>query len=79
MSVTVTPKGPTLDEIRRWPATVGVEQGAAALGVSRAHAYESIKAGTFPARALVVGRRIRVTTASILAVLGDEPQSGAAA
>lgn len=79
MSTIVTPAGPTLDEVRGWPATVSVEQAAAALGISRAHAYDAIKTSTFPARALSVGRRIRVTTASILAVLGDEPQSGVAA
>jgi predicted DNA-binding transcriptional regulator AlpA len=68
-ATTSTPPGPTLDEIRRWPATVSVEQAAAALGISRAHAYDAIRASTFPARALSVGRRIRVTTSSILAVL----------
>ncbi|MDG4770675.1 AlpA family phage regulatory protein [Solwaraspora sp. WMMD792] len=66
------PTGPTLDEIRRWPATVSVELAAAAFGISRAHAYESIKASTFPARSLKVGRRTVVLTASILAAL-DPP------
>jgi excisionase family DNA binding protein len=64
-----TPTGPTLEEIRRWPATVSVEDAAAGLGISRAHAYDLIKAGEFPAKAFPVGRRIRVTTASILAIL----------
>jgi predicted DNA-binding transcriptional regulator AlpA len=61
--------GPTLDEIRSWPATVNVELAAKAIGVSRAHAYESIRLGTFPARVLRVGSRTKVVTSSILAVL----------
>lgn len=69
MSVTLTPAGPTLDEVRSWPATVSVEQGAFALGTSRAHAYDAIRTGSFPARTVLVGRRIRVITSSILAVL----------
>lgn len=64
-----TPTGPTLDQVRAWPATVNVEQAAAALGVSRAYAYEAIKLGTFPARSIKVGNRITVVTGSILKVL----------
>jgi predicted DNA-binding transcriptional regulator AlpA len=75
MSAAGTPKGPTLEEIRRWPATVSVEDAAAALGISRAHAYDLIKAQSFPANALPVGRRIRVTTRSILAVIDDDAAS----
>jgi excisionase family DNA binding protein len=70
---TATPAGPTLDEIRQWPATVSVEEAASALGISRAHAYELIKSKVFPAKALSVGRRIRVTTSSILAVIDERP------
>lgn len=74
MSATRTrPAGPTLDEIRAWPATVSVEDAAAALGISRAHAYDAIRTKSFPATALPVGRRIRVLTHSIIAVL-DPPQ-----
>ena len=72
MRTVTTPVGPTLDEVRRWPATVSVEDAAAALGISRAHAYDLIKTKAFPARALPVGRRIRVTTSSILAVIDTE-------
>lgn len=64
-----SPTGPTYEEIRQWPAVVSVEQAALALGVSRAHAYECIKAGTFPARSIRVGGRVKVVTSSILAVL----------
>jgi predicted DNA-binding transcriptional regulator AlpA len=62
---------PTLDEIHTWPATVTVSQAAAAFGVSRAHAYESVRNGDFPARIIKVGSRVMVVTASILATLGD--------
>jgi predicted DNA-binding transcriptional regulator AlpA len=65
----VSPTGPTLEEVRSWPATVSVEMAALALGVSRAHAYECIKTGTFPARSIRVGGRVKVITSSILAVL----------
>lgn len=61
--------GPTLEEIRRWPAAVNVEDYAQALGISRAGAYESIRAGTCPVRTVKVGGRIKVVTASILRVL----------
>jgi len=63
------PPGLALDEVRTWPATVDVAAAAVALGVSRAHAYECIKLGTFPARILRVGGRVRVITASIIATL----------
>lgn len=69
MTASAHPTGPTLDEIRTWPATVSVEQAARAIGISRAHAYESIRRGTFPARTLSVGARTRVLTSSIVAAL----------
>jgi hypothetical protein len=65
----VTAVGPTLDEIRRWPAAVNVEDYARAMGISRAGAYESIRSGTCPVRTVKVGSRIKVVTASILKVL----------
>lgn len=58
-----------LSEIRRWPATVAVADAASALGCSRAHAYEAIRNGSFPARTLRVGKRIVVVTSSIVAAL----------
>lgn len=77
MSATHTPVGPTLDDVRRWPATASVEQSALALGCSKAHAYESIKLGTFPVRTVRVGNRIRVITSSILEVLDPAPREKA--
>ena len=61
---------PTLEDIRKWPAAVSVEDSAAALGVSRAHAYDCIRLGTYPVRTIRVGSRIAVLTASILEALG---------
>lgn len=61
--------GPTLDEVRAWPATVSVTEAAAALGISRAHAYELVRLGELPVKVIIVGRTKRVTTASILAAL----------
>ncbi|MGC5012964.1 hypothetical protein ACLQ2R_19555 [Streptosporangium sp. DT93] len=60
---------PTLTEIREWPATVDVTPAALAVGVSRAHLYEAIKQGTAPVRTIQVGKRIKVVTSSILALL----------
>lgn len=62
-------EAPTLDEIRTWPAAVSVARAAEAFGVSRAHAYECLRIGTFPARTLKFGSRTVVVTASIVDVL----------
>ena len=71
-------RGVTLAAVRRWPAAVNVEQAATAVGVSRASAYQAIAEGTFPAKTVKVGRRIKVLTASLLKVLeggGDRAAS----
>jgi hypothetical protein len=59
----------TLAEIRRWPAAVPVEDGARALNMSRASAYEAIARGVFPAKTIRVNRTLRVLTASLIDVL----------
>lgn len=61
--------GPTLAEVRGWPATVGVGDASLALGISRAWGYELAARGQFPARVLKIGRRTRVVTASLVALL----------
>lgn len=66
---------PTLDEIRGWPATVGPPAAARALGISRSYAYELIRRGELPAKVIMVGRKARVSTASILAVLGPDGEA----
>ncbi|HEV7979837.1 helix-turn-helix domain-containing protein [Amycolatopsis sp.] len=61
-------------EIKLWPATVDLTEAATrALGISRSYAYELARRGEFPARVIRVGRRYRVVTASILALVEDEP------
>jgi excisionase family DNA binding protein len=69
----------TLSDIRRWPAAVDVAQAARALGVGRSTAYQAIAEGTFPATVIKVGRRQRVLTHSLIAVLeGSERQARSA-
>ncbi|ONI81990.1 hypothetical protein ALI22I_38110 [Saccharothrix sp. ALI-22-I] len=63
---------PTLDEVRRWPATVNVAKAASAFGISRSHAYELIATGDFPARVIRLRRSYRVVTASIIRKLSDD-------
>ncbi|MEU5872485.1 DNA-binding protein [Glycomyces sp. NPDC047369] len=75
MPATRTPVGPTLTEIRSWPAAVNVEDYARAFGISRAYAYESIRQGGCPVRTVKVGGRIKVLTHSIIEVL--EPPAAA--
>lgn len=70
-------ESPTLDEIKRWPATVSPRKAGAALGISRSYTYELIKGGKFPARLIRVGGKTRVVTASILNLLGGEEGSAA--
>jgi hypothetical protein len=60
---------PTLDDIRQWPATCSLGEAAAALGYSKAWAYELAASGEFPAKILQVRSRKRVVTASLLEVL----------
>jgi hypothetical protein len=52
---------PTLDEIRRWPATCSIEDAARALGIGRSSAYVLVRRGLFPVETLPVGIRRRVT------------------
>lgn len=61
--------GPTLAEVRAWPATVGVDQAATALGISRSQLYADVQANEAPVRILRFGRRIRVVTASLVTLL----------
>lgn len=69
---------PTLDEIRRWPATVDIPKANTALGLSRAHGYALAQRGEYPARVLKVGGRYRVVTASIVRLLSESSEPGSA-
>lgn len=64
---------PTLDEIRKWPATVNVPRAGLAFGLTRSHAYDLASKGEFPARVIKVGGRYRVVTASIVKALSGDP------
>ncbi len=57
------------DEIRQWPAVVDLVTAGAAFRIGRTAAYELAEAGKFPVPVFKVGRRWRVATESILAVL----------
>lgn len=52
---------------REWPLnrcnTMRVEDAALALGISRTHAYDSIRRGDLPA--IKIGRAVRVTKAAV--------------
>ncbi|MGN5380988.1 helix-turn-helix domain-containing protein [Streptomyces lasalocidi] len=61
--------GPTLDEIRSWPATVSVAKAATALGVSKSHLHELIRRGEAPVKLVPLGGRHRVITASLVRLL----------
>lgn len=58
--------------------TLTVEEAAAALGIGRGLAYEQIRQGTFPVRALRIGVRIVVPRAPLLALLGITETEGSA-
>jgi predicted DNA-binding transcriptional regulator AlpA len=68
---------PTLDEIRNWPPTVDVPPVCEAIGISKSHGYNLAARGEFPCRVIKVGGRYKVVTASLLALLGDEPSEAA--
>ena len=60
----------SIEQIRRdAPPTLDVPAAGKLLGISRSHAYESVRRGEFPATVLRVGGCYRVVTASLLRVL----------
>ncbi|MFG3189250.1 helix-turn-helix domain-containing protein [Streptomyces omiyaensis] len=60
---------PTLEEVRKWPATCEVTKAAQALGISRAKLYAQIKSGDEPVKVLRFGRSVRVITADLVRLL----------
>lgn len=66
---------PTLDEIKTWPATVGIPRAGSSVLLSRSRSYELAKAGKFPFKTIQVGSTLRVLTSDILAVLDPKPAS----
>jgi hypothetical protein len=69
--------GLTLRQVRQLPAAVDVTTAARALSMSRSSLYEAIAENRCPVQTITVGRRIRVLTHSLIAVL--EGQGGQAA
>ena len=68
---------PSLAQVRRWPPTVPVPTAAPALGMSRRSMYEAISTGRCPVRVITVNGRLKVLTASLVAVLeGKDPAPG---
>ena len=71
MSRAAAPGRMSLAELRQLPPTVNVEIAARALGVSRSAAYDAIARDEFPARVICVGSRLKVVTATLVALLED--------
>lgn len=59
-------------ECRALPVTVDVVTAGRALGLSRDHSYDLVKAGDFPVPVIRVGRRWIVPRAGLLKALGIE-------
>jgi hypothetical protein len=57
--------GPTLDEVRRWPATVDVRHACAAIGISPAWGYELIKHPEDVRAGPVTGEYLRVLSVGV--------------
>ena len=58
----------------RTQPTVSVEAAAAILGVARQTVYRAVRAGEIPS--IHVGRLVRIPTARLLALLGQETPPG---
>lgn len=74
----MTARRPTLAQVRKWPATVPVTDGALALGFARSSLYEAIRRGESPVKTIAVQRRIMVLTADLIRVLegGSDAAAG---
>ena len=58
------------DEIRALPPVLDVPTAGRLLGLGRSAAYDLILAGAWPTPVLRLGRRLRIPTAPLLALLG---------
>lgn len=70
-------KQPTLTDVRKWPATVSVPLAAQALGCSKSHLHERIKAGQSPVKTIPFGSRHVVITADLIRLLSGEERESA--
>lgn len=71
-------QGLSLSAVRKLPAAVDVSTAARALGISRSSAYAAISEGRFPVATITVGRRTKVLTHSLIAVLEGGRQAASA-
>ena len=60
----------TADDLRALPAVLDVPTAGRMLGLGRSAAYELVLAGRWPTPVLRLGRRWRIPTAPLLALLG---------
>ncbi|MCX4780914.1 DNA-binding protein [Streptomyces sp. NBC_01264] len=63
---------PTLSDIRKWPATVSIDQAATALGCGRTYLYDAIRRGDAPVKTIPLGRFRVVITADLVRLLSGE-------
>lgn len=79
VAINWSPGTRTLAELRRSaPPTLSPEQAAPYLGVGRSTVYAAIAANEFPVKVIRVNRRLRVVTASLIALLEAEAAGPAA-
>jgi predicted site-specific integrase-resolvase len=62
------------EEVAALPVVVDLVTAAHALGMGRTSAYEAARRGDFPVPVMRVGRRYRVVTAHLQALLGVTPR-----
>jgi excisionase family DNA binding protein len=55
------------------PPTLDLVDAAKLLGIGRTLAYEMVRDGTWPTSIIRAGRKIRIPTAPVLALLGLSP------
>ncbi|HEX8001573.1 MAG TPA: hypothetical protein VF519_02645 [Mycobacteriales bacterium] len=60
----------TTDDLRSLPPVLDVPTAGRLLGLGRSAAYDLILAGAWPTPVLRLGRRLRIPTAPLLALLG---------
>ena len=60
----------TTDDIRALPPVLDVPTAGRLLGLGRSAAYDLVLAGMWPTPVLRLGRRLRIPTAPLLALLG---------
>jgi predicted DNA-binding transcriptional regulator AlpA len=60
-------------DLTKLPPTLDLVDAARLLGIGRTLAYEMVREGTWPTPIIRAGRKIRVPSAPLLALLGLSP------